>query len=152
VVVVVIVATAFRLLQGGGSAGRATTNATTPSRTPAESTSPSASPAPSATIPAAFAGTWSGVVRQPPTDTYPVSVSLKAGSAQGAVSYSGIASVCIGILSLRGATATKLTMSQTITTGACETGNVTISVIGAGTVWSSFRSAGPIASGKLTRS
>ena len=83
---------------------------------------------------------------------YHVSVGLKAGSAQGTVSYSGIAFGCSGNLSLRGAAATKLTMSQTITTGDCENGNVTISVTGADTVWFSFSSAGPIAAGKLTRS
>jgi hypothetical protein len=152
ILVVVIVATVFRLLQGGSSPGRAATSGDSKSRSPAASTSPSGKRSPSATIPSAFAGTWLGVVRQPPTDTYHVSVGLKAGSAQGTVRYSSISFACSGILSLRRAGAAKLTMGQIITTGSCENGNVTISVTGAGTVWFSFRSAGPIASGKLTRS
>ena len=152
VVVVVIVAAVFRLLQGGGSPGRAATSGLTASRSPAASASPSGKRAPSATIPHAFAGTWSGVVRQPPTDTYHVTVSLKAGAAQGMVTYSGIGFGCSGILSLRRATAAKLTMGQTVTTGTCENGNVTMSAGGADVISFSFRSAGPVASGKLTRS
>lgn len=152
VLVVVIVATVFRLLQGGGSPDRAATNGRSPSPSLAASASPSGKRAPSAAIPHAFAGTWSGVVRQPPTDTYHVTVSLKAGAAQGMVTYSGIGFGCSGILSLRHATTTKLIMGQTITTGTCEDGNVTMSAGGAGIVSFSFRSAGPVASGKLTRS
>ncbi len=133
-------------------AGSAATSGASESRPPAASASPSGKRSPSATIPPAFSGTWSGVVRQPPTDTYHVSVGLKAGSAQGTVSYSGIAFGCSGNLSLLHAAATKLTMSQTITTGGCVNGNVTISLTGADAVLFSFRSAGPIASGKLTRS
>ncbi len=150
-VVAVIVAVVFLLLRGGGSPGRDTTSDRSPSPSTAASDSPSGTPAPSATIPDAFAGTWSGVVRQPPTDTYHVTVSLKAGAAQGLVSYSGRGIGCSGILSLRHASATKLTMGQTVTTGTCENGSVTLSA-GGGTVSFSFRSAGPVASGKLTRS
>ncbi len=68
------------------------------------------------------------------------------------MSYSGTGFGCSGILILTHATTTELTMVQTITTGTCENGNVTISVTGASTVWFSFRSAGPVAAGKLTRS
>ncbi len=152
VVVAVIVVTVIRLLQGGGSPGRAATSGRSPSPSLAASAASSGKRAPSATIPPAFAGTWSGVVRQPPTDTYHVTVSFKAGAAQGMVTYSGIGFGCSGILSLRHATTTKLIMGQTVTTGTCENGNVTISAAGAGIVSFSFRSAGPVASGKLTRS
>ena len=152
VLVVVIVATVIGLLQGGGSPGRPPTSGRSPSPSLAASASPSGKRAHDATIPHVFAGTWSGLVRQPPSDTYHVTVSLKAGAAQGMVTYSGVGFGCSGILSLRHATTTKLIMGQTVTTGACENGTVTMSAGGAGIVSFSFRSAGPVASGKLTRS
>ncbi len=148
VVVVLIGVTVFLLLQGPGTPLRPATASRTQSHSPA----PSAKPSPSATTPATLAGTWAGIVRQPPTDTYHVSVTLKAHSAQGTVSYSGTGFGCSGILTLQHATSTKLTMNQNVTTGTCENGNVTISVTSASSVWFSFRSAGPIAAGKLTRS
>ncbi len=153
VVVVVIGVTVFRLLQGGGPNGRATTDGAGASQRPTASASASAPATPTAnpTVPHAFTGTWSGVVRQPPTDAYHVSVTLKAGSAHGTVSYSGTGFGCTGVLSLGHATAAKLTMSQSITTGTCENGTVTISATGPGSVWFSFRSAGPVAAGKLNR-
>ncbi len=157
VVVVVAGAAVFHLLQdngssGGKSAGTAATVGPASSHRPNASTSPRPGPTATATTPASFAGTWAGIVRQPPTDAYHVSITLKPRSGQGTVSYSGTAVGCSGILVLKQATPARLTMIQNVTSGSCENGDVTISATGGGAVWFSFRSAGPVAAGKLTRS
>jgi eukaryotic-like serine/threonine-protein kinase len=113
---------------------------------------PSASPADTIT-PAAFNGTWSGVVTQPPTDTYNVKVTFAAGTTAGTISYVGSNFSCSGALTVSQATAGKLVVSQRITHGQsdCENGSATITVTGANKIWFSFHSDGPIASGTLAR-
>jgi hypothetical protein len=121
-----------------------------PSVSPAAS-SPSAGPV----TPAGFAGYWSGQVVQPPTDTYEVSVDLKAGATTGKIHYSGTGLDCSGQLTLVTAASQKVTMSQGIIEGqsTCENGDVTI-VLGSGgkSIRFTFHSAGPTAAGTLTRS
>ena len=114
---------------------------------------PSATPSPgsSARTPAAFAGSWAGLVRQPPTDTYDVTVTLATGATSGTVSYSGTNFSCSGTLTLTAATASELSLSQGIVHGQsdCENGRVTIKLTSAGSVWFSFHSDGPTAAGRL---
>ncbi len=118
--------------------------------------SPTASATPShgAVTPASFSGSWSGVVTQPPTDTYNVSVTLAAGTTTGTISYSGTGFSCSGALTLTQATTRKLVLNQGIIRGQskCENGAVTITLTRTNKIWFSFRSSGPIASGSLSRS
>ena len=113
--------------------------------------SPTPSPSPSVRTPAAFAGSWAGLVQQPPTDTYDVTVTLAAGATSGTVSYSGTNFNCSGTLTLTAATASELSLSQGIVQGQsdCENGRVTIKLTSAGSVWFSFHSDGPTAAGRL---
>jgi len=154
VIAVVAGVVALRLVQGtpghsttGGRLSAKTSGKASPSASP-----PSASPGP--VTPAAFAGSWSGQVKQPPTDTYDVSVVLKAGATSGTISYSGTDFSCSGALDLTAATTKRLALSQGIIQGRskCENGQVTIALTGTDTVWFRFRSAGPVAAGTLTRS
>lgn len=112
------------------------------------------SPAQPPPVPSSFAGTWSGVVRQPPADSYAVSVTLRAGAGSGTVSYAGASFSCSGRLSPDAATSTELTLGQAITQGAanCGGGRVTLTRTGATTIRFVFRSSGPAASGTLIRS
>lgn len=133
-----------------GTSSAVGTAATSPPASPSASPSPSAGPS----TPAGFAGTWSGQVEQPPTDTYQVSVKLAAGASSGQVTYSGPDLTCSGQLNLVTATGRKLTMTQGIVQGqsSCENGDVTIDLTGGGrSIWFSFRSDGYTAAGTLTR-
>jgi hypothetical protein len=149
--VLVVAAVLVRILLSAGShpsSGRlsADTGVTT------GSAAPSASPARLKT-PAAFDGTWSGVVTQPPTDTYNVTVTFATGTSAGTISYAGSNFSCSGALTLTKATAGKLVVSQAISQGRsdCENGSATITVTSADKIWFSFHSNGPIASGTLAR-
>lgn len=120
----------------------------------------SAAPSPSASVsrgpvmPAAFAGSWSGLVRQPPTDTYRVRVTLTAGTSAGTVSYTGAGFSCSGTLAVLTAAPARLTLSQGIIQGQsnCENGTVTITRTGTNTIRFRFGSSGPTAAGTLRRS
>jgi serine/threonine protein kinase len=155
VLIVVGAVLAHGLLSSSGDAGNnrlsADTGTTGKSASPA--TSAPNTPSQGPITPAAFDGSWSGVVTQPPTDTYDVSVTFAAGTPAGSISYSGTDFSCSGALTLTTATASKLTMSQGIIQGQsnCENGQVTITLTGTNKIWFSFHSTGPIASGALTR-
>jgi len=115
--------------------------------------SKSASPSPSLgpPIPHAFAGSWTGVVRQLPVGTYHVTVGLASRATSGTISYTGSAT-CSGALNVVTATQTVLTLNQAITKGKCENGQVTITLTRTNTIQFSFQSgAGPVASGTLSR-
>ncbi|HTA08777.1 MAG TPA: hypothetical protein VK836_09720 [Streptosporangiaceae bacterium] len=149
--VLVVAAVLVRVLLSAGShpsSGRlsADTGVTT------GSAAPSASPAGLKT-PAAFDGTWSGVVTQPPTDTYNVTVTFATGTSAGTISYAGSNFSCSGALTLTQASSGKLVVSQAISQGKsdCENGSATITVTSADKIWFSFHSNGPIASGTLAR-
>jgi len=149
VVVVVVGGVVLRLAQG--TPGQPAAN----SSLSAHTTSPPASPSPSGSsgpvTPAAFTGSWSGLVRQPPTDKYNVRVTLKAGQTHGTVRYSGTDFSCSGVLQLVSVTTAALTMNQGITHGKCENGQVTITRAGTDAIGFRFSSSGPVASGTLSR-
>ena len=112
--------------------------------------SPTASPTPTAVTPSAFAGSWAGPVSQPGT-TYNVTVVLTAGNSAGSISYSGSNVSCTGVLTLAAETATQLTLSQTVKTGPCFAGTVTLTKAGPGAVQFNFSSSSAPASGTLSK-
>jgi eukaryotic-like serine/threonine-protein kinase len=154
VAVIIVGAAATRALLANHRDGRlpASTGATSKA-TSAAAASPSQDPV----TPAAFAGAWSGIVTQPPTDTYYVSVTFAAGTSAGTVSYAATGFSCSGALTLAQATPQKLFLNQGITQGQsnCENGLVTITLTSATKISFSFRNPGPadgpVASGTLTR-
>ncbi len=151
VVVTAIALLVVHLTQGGPpSHGELSANTGRPAttRTPA-ATPPSASQGP--TTSAAFAGTWSGPVTQPPV-TYTVTITLPSGQSSGTIVYTGADFHCSGELSLQAATPTTMTMSQGIVVGqsTCRNGTVTVSLSGSGAIKFSFQS-NPVATGTLTR-
>jgi eukaryotic-like serine/threonine-protein kinase len=157
VVIAVLAGVLIMHVIGGTSPGNGKLSSDTGSTftAPPASTSPSASPSPTPgpSTPASFAGSWSGQVEQPPTDTYDVSVRLKAGASTGKIRYSGTALSCSGVLTLVTADSQKLTMTQSITKGSCEGGNVAIELSSSGdSIRFVFSSNGPTASGTLDRS
>jgi serine/threonine protein kinase len=157
VVIVALVAVLVTHVLGGSNSsnGRLSSETgrtvTSPPVSPSVSATPSPTPGPS--TPASFAGSWTGQVQQPPTDTYDVSVRLRAGAGTGRIRYSGTGLSCSGELTLVTAASQKLTMTQDITKGSCENGNVTIELSSTGSsVQFVFSSNGPTASGTLSRS
>jgi hypothetical protein len=156
VVIVVAVAVAVHLAQGTprqptASHSTSADQAAKKSRSPSQSASPSQGP----TTPAAFAGSWTGRVRQASIDTYHVTVDFTSGATSGTISYSGASFSCSGALNLTTATSTVLTLSQGIIHGQskCENGSVTITLTSTNTVRFNFRKdGGPGASGTLNRS
>lgn len=147
------VATHALLTKSGSSAGNGKLSADTGATSKTASTGTSASPTQNPITPAEFVGAWSGVVRQPPTDTYYVNVTFSAGTSAGTVSYAGTGFSCSGALTLTRVNSHQLTLNQGIIHGQsnCENGQVTITLTGAGKIMFSFRSNGPVASGTLTR-
>jgi hypothetical protein len=118
---------------------------TAPAKTPTPSSAP-------AVTPAAFAGSWSGRVSQPDS-SYNVTVSLTEGTTVGSISYSGSNLSCAGVLRLASKTAKQLTLSQSVSTGPCLAGTVTLTQAGSGSLQFSFNtSSGPNASGTLSKS
>jgi hypothetical protein len=115
------------------------------------SPTPSSAPVPSVVAPAAFAGSWSGRVKQPPADTYKVTVALAEGQAAGTISYSAKGLYCTGALSLTRATSRKLSMRQDITKGSCKDGRVTISLMGSDRITFNFHGNRIVAFGTLRR-
>jgi hypothetical protein len=113
--------------------------------------SPTATIRPGALTPARFAGSWSGPVKQQPseTDTYNVSLTLTAGKDKGTVEWSGNTLNCRGILQIADATSTELTLNQGITHGACANGTVTLTQAGTNAIAFRFDGGGPVDSGIL---
>jgi hypothetical protein len=111
---------------------------------------PSPSPRTTPTTPAAFAGSWSGQVQQPPNDTYSVSLKLTKGATTASESYStaGVSS-CSPTLTLTAATSQQLTFSQSAQ-GVCSAGTVTIALAGNGSIRYDFASGGVTATGTLS--
>jgi len=151
---VIVGAVATRaLLTNGSSANSGRLSADTGSASTKPSTSAPASPTQNPITPAAFVGAWSGIVRQPPTDTYYVNVTFTSGTSAGTVSYAGTGFSCSGTLTLTQVKGQQLTLSQGIIQGQsnCENGQVTVTLTGPGKIMFSFRSNGPVAAGTLTR-
>jgi serine/threonine protein kinase len=156
VVIAAAAAVVIHLAQGTNGPSTVSQHSPTPGHTAKKSRSPSPSPSQRPSTPAAFAGSWAGLVRQPPIDTYHVTVRLARGTSPGTISYSATSFSCSGALNLVTATKTVLTMSQGIIQGQskCENGQVTITLTSANTIQFSFRSSSPGApgaSGTLTR-
>jgi hypothetical protein len=154
-VIALLVALLVHLLQGGSPQGTSKLSADTHHPSATSSPAPSAtssSPSQGPAVPAAFTGTWSGQVTQPPTDTYNVTVTFTAGQPTGTISYTGSDFTCSGDLSVTAQSASKLTLSQGIVVGqkTCENGVVAITVNGTNSVFFDFQSS-PVASGTLTR-
>jgi len=147
-----VVATHALLTNSSANSGQLSAATGAISKTPSTSVSPTPSQNP--ITPAAFVGAWSGIVRQPPTDTYYVNVTFTAGTSAGTVSYAGTGFSCSGALTLNQVSSQQqLIFSQGIIQGQsnCENGQVTITLTSPGKIMFSFRSNGPIASGTLTR-
>jgi hypothetical protein len=115
-----------------------------------KSRSPSPSPSQGPPTPAAFAGSWTGVVRQLPIGTYHVTVGLTSGASSGTINWTGSAT-CSGALNVVTATPTVLTLNQGIVKGKCSNGQVTITLTRTNTVQFSFRSGPGSARGTLSR-
>ena len=151
VVAVVAVGVVVHLAQGGQGQPSANSSLSARTGTPSHSVSPSLPASHGPVTPAAFAGSWSGRVKQLPTDTYNVRVTLTAGKSSGSIRYSGVGFSCSGMLDLVNETATELTLNQGITHGKCDNGQVTITQAGTDAIGFRFTSSGPTASGTLDR-
>lgn len=150
VVLLLIAAALVRLAQDNGGSGRPSAASQLRHQTSPKPGRSTVSPSSGPVLPAAFAGAWSGQVKQ--ISTYTVKVTLAAGAPSGTVTYSGVGLNCSGVLNLTQASGTKLTMSQGITQGQCKDGRVTITRTSSETVWFSFTNGGISASGSLTKS
>jgi hypothetical protein len=141
------------LLANGSSRANGKLSADTGATSKTASTGASASPTQNPITPSEFDGAWSGVVRQPPTDTYYVNVTFSAGTSAGTVSYAGTGFSCSGALTLTQVNSQQLMLNQGIIQGQsnCENGQVTITLTSPGKIMFSFRSNGPVASGTLIR-
>jgi hypothetical protein len=152
-VVVAVVVGGIVLRLGQGSPGQPSANSSLSAKNghTSPSLSPSLSPSQGPVTPARFAGSWSGQVRQLPVDTYHVQVTLRAGATAGTISWSSTSVSCSGPLEVVTAAPTMLTLSQTITHGKCDNGDVTITHVGSNSIRFRFASSGPIATGTLNR-
>jgi hypothetical protein len=153
VVCALLVLLVVHLVQNTGTPPRASSgNAKV--RDPGATASPKSltpSPKPTAVTPQAFAGSWAGRVSQP-DGSYNVTVSLTAGTSVGSINYSGSNLSCAGVLRLSRKTSRRLTLSQSVSTGPCLPGTVTLAKAGSGSVQFNFNSSsGPPASGLLSR-
>lgn len=105
-----------------------------------------------AAIPGAFAGNWSGIVRQTdPVLAVPVHISLAAGSATGKVAYPTLG--CSGTLTVTSTAHGQLTLHQAISTGRrkCANGVITLTPEQGGDVAFTFlRPGGQNPSGSLS--
>jgi serine/threonine protein kinase len=155
VVVAVVVAGVVVHLLTSGTPGHPSAHSSFSARTgPLVSKSPRSSPSASQSngpaIPAKFAGSWSGEVKQL-VDTYNLRMTLTAGDSSGTVRWSG-AIKCRGELAVVSATADQLTLNQGVTSGHCGNGTVTLTLAGTDTVGFNFSSGGAVATGTLSRS
>ncbi|MEW2358243.1 hypothetical protein [Spirillospora sp. NPDC029432] len=91
-------------------------------------------------FPAAFAGSWSGQVRQNDGKEFPVELTLPEGARQGRVGYPEHG--CSGVVTLIGKPGgTSLTLNERITSGAAacvDTGTTTLTREPAGTLHFSY--------------
>lgn len=150
VVVAVIAILVVNLAGGGNSGANLSVHTGRPSATGGargSGTQPTASQGP--LIPAAFNGTWSGQVSQPPSDTYHVTVTLATGRSSGTISYSGAGATCSGVLTPTSVSPTRMVMKLGTGQKGCANSTVAISVIGPNAL--AFNEGNPAASGTLNR-
>lgn len=150
VIVVLIVLLIVHLTQGGNSAASLSAN----TRHPGASGAPGTAGAPPAAsqgsvIPAAFSGTWSGQVSQPPSDTYNVTLRLPAGQLSGTISYTGAGATCSGVLTPTSVSSAKMIMKLGTAQKGCANSTVTISLSRPNAL--TFDEGNPAASGTLSR-
>jgi len=158
--VLVIAVVAFVIVRMLGSARSSdqaqdsTTSPTASTRSASASAKPS-SPTAAVTVPATFAGSWSGQARQVnPPDDFQVKLSLSSGVTSGSVAYSNTSFHCVGQLSPDSVGSDTMTLDQGITSGrhTCADGTVTLTTGPDGTLKFAFRGkTGPVASGTLTK-
>jgi hypothetical protein len=156
VAIAVLVVVALRTLghhgqpQAAGNKSTQRVTARTPATTAPASPTAAGSPAATVTTPAAFAGSWSGAVQQPPNDTYDVALTLHDGSPAGQVRYqtAGVAAFSCA-LNLTSASRQLLTFTET-GQGNCTAGTVTLKRTGSAVSYT-FRGGGFVATGSLTR-
>jgi len=140
----------MHLVQGGNSAANLSANTGHPGASGgprSSATSPTASQG--SVIPAAFNGTWSGQVSQPPSDTYNVTLTLAGGQSSGAISYAGAGLTCSGVLTPTSVSPTRMVMKLATAQKGCANSTVTISLSEPNKV--TFDEGNPAASGTLTR-
>lgn len=104
------------------------------------------------TVPASYAGLWSGAVRQPnPAKSFTVSITLTAHSSTGGISYGD--DLCSGKLEMTTGSTARISFSQSLTyvpDSACPGhGAVTLSRPTGSTI--DFTISGPAAAGTLQR-
>jgi hypothetical protein len=146
-VVVVAAVVGFLLVQGGGSGQHPAAGSTSPRP---KKSSPSSSATP--TIPAGFAGTWSGQVSQLSV-AFTTTIKLTAGAATGSMIYAGNQLSCSGDLTLVSATSRSAVLALAIvgTGTGCDGGRVTLVKTAGHTLRLTFRSNGATATGTLSR-
>jgi eukaryotic-like serine/threonine-protein kinase len=127
--------------------------ATAPARASTSAHTSPVPPPPAPKIPAALAGTWSGMVRQTQPDlAVTVQIQLAAGASTGTVAYQQLG--CSGRLLLVSAHGGRYTLQQGITRGQqnCESGVVLLTPQGrSGLVFRFRRTGAPSPSGVLAR-
>jgi hypothetical protein len=157
--VLVIAVVAFvivRVLGSARSSDQAQDSTSPTASTRSASPSVKASPPTAAvTVPATFAGSWSGQARQVnPPDDFQVKLSLSSGVTNGSVSYSNTSFHCVGQLSPDSVASDTMTLDQGITSGrhTCADGTVTLTTGPDSTLKFAFRGkTGPVASGTLSK-
>jgi hypothetical protein len=149
IVVALIVILILHLAQGGNSAANASANNGHPGASGRAGSSGAPTASQGSVIPAAFNGTWSGEVTQPPSDTYHVTVTLSAGQSSGLISYAGAGATCSGVLTPTSVSPAKMTMKLGTAEKGCANSTVTISLGRPNTM--TFDEGNPAASGTLTR-
>jgi hypothetical protein len=146
VVIVVVVVLTMILLQSGNN-GRTAASADTP---PAHGSRPAATSPPvtsTAKAPAAFDGTWKGLVTSPGI-SYQMTVQFKTGQDTGTISYTSAAASCTGGVTLTTATTSQMTM--TMDARGCSKGAVvTVTQAGPGKINFNLQGS-PSASGTLS--
>jgi hypothetical protein len=148
VVAVIGGATLLHLTQDGNSATGTNSRQT---RGPGSSSPTTQTSSPGVNTPAAFAGSWHGLLQQLPDDTFHATIFLSAGATGGSVSYSGSGFSCTGTLLVTSATSKTLGMSQHFPKGsACGDGAVTVTLLPSGKLSFTFRGS-PSATGKLAK-
>jgi hypothetical protein len=128
VALVLAVAVSYSILRNPGGQH---TSSQQPGGQQTSSEPPSASASPSiTTFPSAFAGTWSGALRQSDGTTWPMEVTVAAGQATATVRYTTLG--CSGTWTLSQIVGGIATVRENISSGRCTpSGTLTLSLSGA---------------------
>jgi eukaryotic-like serine/threonine-protein kinase len=161
-VCIVAIAVAVRAAQNQTGPQAATTGpASTPTAKATSSDAPTGAANPGPTVPSAVAGSWQGQVQQSSsagTFTLNVLMSLPSGASGGTIhySYQGPSAkpfTCSDNLSLVSDLASTLVLNQTVSSGPCQPGTVTLTPASGSNLRFSFKGQGaPPATGTLNKS